>query len=191
MKQVYAAQGKKGTARSCLKRADVLYTSRFDSLNTYSPPHQLLSPLWNFPFSISHLSLSSRKVGGLFVDTAMLLLDLHLPKEAELILGLEVDVYSCTLDNKWCQARTFELNGDLEKAQKTMKEAIKIDKENPTSWLLLGHMQYNYDPPPHYTAALQTKLYQMAIDAFHQVCYFSSIICKMCLWHSTRTISIF
>ncbi|CAM6118225.1 unnamed protein product [Calypogeia fissa] len=166
--QVYVAQKKKANARNCLKRAETLYRSRQDNQSHYSPPHQLLAPLWNFPFSISNLSLSSHSTGGVFVDTAMLLLDLHLPKEAEQILGLEVEVYACTLDNKWCRARVHELNGKLEKAQKVLKEALKMDKENTTTWLLLGHLKYNYDPPPHYTAALQSTLYKGAIDAFNQ-----------------------
>ncbi|KAL2623491.1 hypothetical protein R1flu_003696 [Riccia fluitans] len=166
--QVYGAQGKADNERACLRRAEKLY-NKSGSRNyrtQYSPPHQLLSPLLQFPFSLAHIVHTTKKTSSVFIDAILFLLDLQLPTEAQNLLKLDSDIYSCTLDNKWCRMRASELAGDLEGAESYTKEALAISKEHDVTWMLSGHLRYSFKPTIELPAALQGCLWKGAIDAY-------------------------
>ncbi|KAG6541285.1 hypothetical protein Mapa_017338 [Marchantia paleacea] len=164
--QIYAAQGKFDNERSSLRRAEKCYDVAKSYRTQYSAPHQLLSPLIRFPFSLGHLIHSSKKASSVVIDAAAFLLDMHLPVEAHIVLKLDADIYSCTLDNKWCRARACELSGDLKGAESFIKEALTISKEHQVTWLLLGHLRYSYKPDFELPLPLQSSLCKGAIDAY-------------------------
>lgn len=152
-----------------MRRAEKCYDLAKSYRTQYSAPHQLLSPLIRFPFSLGHIIHSSKKTSSVFIDAAAFLLDMHLPVEAHIVLKLDSDIYSCTLDNKWCGARACEMSGDLKGAESFIKEALTISKEHQVTWLLLGHLRYSYKPDFELPVPLQSSLWKGAIDAYAKV----------------------
>lgn len=79
LSQVYNAQGQTDNEKSCIRKAEVLYTSSHGNRNAYTAPHVLLSPLLKFPFSCGHLFLQENLPSStVFFETGLFLLDLHL-----------------------------------------------------------------------------------------------------------------
>jgi tetratricopeptide (TPR) repeat protein len=128
---------------SCLKKTELLYKSARETHNLYSTPHILTSSLLKFPFSAAYLFLKEMgEPSTALIDTSLLLLDLHLPKEAIQILELECDMFSTAFDNKWAQAKANELLMDYKLGEVWLKENLSITKDEPMSWLLMGHNRY-------------------------------------------------
>lgn len=141
--QIHQAQGQKEHVKSCLKKAELLYKSASENRNSYTTPHILLSPLLKFPFSVGYLFLRENcPYSTVLIDTSLLLLDLHLPKEGMQILDLECDVFSTAFDNKWAHAKAHELMKEYKNGEIWLKENLSITKEEPMSWLLLGRIRY-------------------------------------------------
>lgn len=157
LSQVYNAQGQTDNEKSCIRKAEVLYTSSHGNRNAYTAPHVLLSPLLKFPFSCGHLFLQENLPSStVFFETGLFLLDLHLQKEGKQILDLECDVFSTAFDNKWAHAKVHELNEEYAKAEIWIKENLSITHEEPMSWLCLGRIRY------------LNKKYQEALEAYEK-----------------------
>lgn len=152
---------------SCLKKTELLYKSARETHNLYSTPHILTSSLLKFPFSAAYLFLKEMgEPSTALIDTSLLLLDLHLPKEAIQILELECDMFSTAFDNKWAQAKANELLMDYKLGEVWLRENLSITKDEPMSWLLMGHNRYI------------TGQFAEALEAYEQVKIFLPVLVK-------------
>jgi tetratricopeptide (TPR) repeat protein len=158
LSQVYYAQGQKDNEKSCIRKAEMLYKASRGNRNAYTAPHILLNPLLKFPFSVGYLFIQEKyPTSTVYVETALLLLDLYLQKEGKQILDLECDVFSTAFDNKWAQAKAHELNKEYTKAEIWIKENLNLTREDPMSWLCLGRIRY------------VNKKYTEALEAYEKV----------------------
>lgn len=153
---------------SCLKKTELLYKSARETHNLYSTPHILTSSLLKFPFSAAYLFLKEMgEPSTALIDTSLLLLDLHLPKEAIQILELECDMFSTAFDNKWAQAKANELLMDYKLGEVWLRENLSITKDEPMSWLLMGHNRYI------------SGQFAEALEAYEQVKTFLPVLCTL------------
>jgi hypothetical protein len=165
--QIHQVQGQKENMNSCLKKTELLYKSARETHNLYSTPHILTSSLLKFPFSAAYLFLKEMgESSTALIDTSLLLLDLHLPKEAIQILELECDMFSTAFDNKWAQAKANELLMDYKLGEVWLRENLSITKDEPMSWLLMGHNRYI------------SGQFAEALEAYEQVKTFLPVLVK-------------
>ncbi len=165
--QIHQVQGQKENMNSCLKKTELLYKSARETHNLYSTPHILTSSLLKFPFSAAYLFLKEMgEPSTALIDTSLLFLDLHLPKEAIQILELECDMFSTAFDNKWAQAKANELLMDYKLGEVWLRENLSIRKDEPMSWLLMGHNRYI------------SGQFAEALEAYEQVKTFLPVLAK-------------
>ena len=142
-------------ANSCFTQAENLHSSSNNRSSTI-----LSSSFLKHAFSLSYPIHQSCIPSNAYIDAALLLLDLHFPKEAQTILTLEHASFSCDIGFKLCLARTKQLFSDYNEAENLIKEVVTSyagEGVADTAWMLLGHI--------HYLSAS----FQQAIDAYEQV----------------------
>ncbi|KAJ7535242.1 hypothetical protein O6H91_12G024300 [Diphasiastrum complanatum] len=141
LSQIFAVQRERKHVSSSLRRAEVLYKASIASINQCGASCMLGRDTFNGPFCLSRFVSISRDLISPSLNAALLLLNLHLPVEAQQILALEDDTI-CRVEKKWCHARVHELLEDYVKAEAMLDEALSLEFTDMRSWLLMGHVRH-------------------------------------------------
>ncbi|MCO5564259.1 hypothetical protein L7F22_017917 [Adiantum nelumboides] len=150
-----SSENRSKDASSCFTRAESLHVALKDTKSLAS--YELKSCLLKHPFGLSHSVLQNHIPDNPYVCAAMLLLDLHLPKEAQAVLSNVHAASSCSVEYQLCLGRALELLDYFDEAERSMREAIGSNDAQGALWTHLAHLYY------------KSSLYQRAIEAYEKM----------------------